>query len=580
MKERETWKNGKEFLFSCIGVSVGLGNIWRFPYICYRNGGGAFLVPYFLFLAMVGIPQLLLQFSYPQYSSSGPAKAWVCCPLFKGIGYAMILTNSAVAIYYNVIIAWTLYYLVNCFTLHLPWSSCDNIWNTENCYSRTYGLASMTGNTSSYNTSIPEDQNLKTNVTLSSNDSKTATEEFWTYNVLQLTDGIETMGTLRWQLLLCNFSVCVIVFLCVFKGIKLSGKIMYVAATVPYLFLTILLVRGLTLDGALMGLRYYFIPRWAELLRPSVWFDAASQVMYSLGFGTADHIILASHNKFHHNMYRDAMIVPVVDAFTSLFSGCVIFVTLGYMSSTFQLDIDKVVTDGPGIAFMVFPEALSTLPFSQIWSTLFFLTLLMVGLDSRIVQVQVLTGSLGDLCPGLFRSRVSWTSAGVCLVAFVLGVPFVYQGGMYVLQLVDWYIASVAFLLIVLLESSVLAWLYGSHRLSEDIAVMIGYPIPKFWQVFWRFITPCCILVVWVMGLVKHKPVTFGGQAYPAWSVGVGWIISLVPLMPLIGNIILTLLKHEGNTMQRLQKSIKPLPEWTKNLRSDQNSEQNGDILL
>ncbi|XP_069113462.1 sodium- and chloride-dependent GABA transporter 1-like [Argopecten irradians] len=577
MKERETWKNGLEFLFSCIGVSVGLGNIWRFPYICYKNGGGAFLVPFFLFLAMIGIPQILLQFSYPQYCSSGPAKAWMCCPLFKGVGYAMILTNTVIALYYNVIIAWTLYYFVHCFSLRLPWSNCDNTWNTANCYSRT--SLTGTGSDTLYNKSVSIGPSNGTNATIPLEDSKTATEEFWTNNVLQLTDGIETMGGIRWQLLLCNLGVCVILFFCVFKGIKLSGKIMYVAATVPYVFLTVLLVRGLTLDGAWTGLKYYFIPRWEELLRPSVWYDAASQVIFSMGFGTADHIILASHNKFHHNIYRDAMIVPAVDAFTSLFAGCVIFVTLGYMSTTFNLNIKNVVADGPGIAFMIFPEALSTLPFPQIWSSLFFLTLLVVGLDSRIVMVQVLTGSLADINPKLFRSRVSWTSAAVCSVTFIFGIPFVYQGGMYILQLFDWYIASVSLLLIVFLESSVLAWLYGSGNLSEDISVMIGYPIPKFWQVFWRFITPGCVLVVWIMSLVQHKPVTYGGAPYPYWSIGVGWIIALVPLLPLVGNIILTLLNQQGGARQRFLRSIMPLPEWTKNLRLDQ-QEQNADSLL
>ncbi|XP_060085605.1 sodium- and chloride-dependent GABA transporter 1-like [Ylistrum balloti] len=582
MKDRETWKNGLEFLFSCIGVSVGLGNIWRFPYICYKNGGGAFLVPYFLFLTMIGIPQLLLQFSYPQYSSSGPAAAWACCPLFKGIGYAMIVTNSVISLYYNVIIAWTLYYLVNSFSIHLPWTTCNNTWNTGNCYTRTYELEAMTRNTSNllYNMSVSEEWKLETKVTEMSGDRKTATEEFWAYNVLELSDGVETMGQIRWQLLLCNFSVCLLLYLCVFKGIKLSGKIMYVAATVPYIFLTVLLVRGLMLNGAWLGLKYYFVPRWEELLRPSVWFDAAAQVIFSLGFGTADHIILASHNKFHHNIYRDAMIVPIVDAVTSLFSGCVIFVTLGYMSSTFNLDIQKVVSDGPGIAFMVFPEALSTLPLPQIWSVLFFLTLLLVGMDSRVVMVQVLTGSLADLKPELFRSRVSLTSAVVCLLTFVFGIPFIHQGGMYVLQLVDWYIASVALLLIVFLESSVLSWIYGSQRLHEDIAVMIGYHIPKLWQVFWKFVTPICILIIWIMSLVKHRPVTYGGKTYPSWSIGVGWVIALVPLLPLVGNIIFIPLQHEGNLKQRLQKSVKPLPEWRKNDRLHLSSSQNGDILL
>ncbi|XP_021366417.1 sodium- and chloride-dependent glycine transporter 1-like isoform X2 [Mizuhopecten yessoensis] len=542
-KKRETWKNGKEFMFSCIGVSVGLGNIWRFPYICYKNGGGAFLIPYFLFMAILAIPQQILQFSYPQFSSMGPAKAWVCCPLFK---------------------AWILYYFGSCFTAHLPWTSCSNAWNTENCYSRV-----LPYNTTTTNTSLTSHNVSSLTGIVPHSTAKTATEEFWQYKVLELTDNIEDMGQIRWTLLLCNVAVSTIVFFCVFRGIKMSGKIMYVAASIPYIFLTILLIRGLTLEGAGQGLRYYFIPRWEELLNLSVWSDAAVQVIYSAGFAAADLVTLSSYNDFHHNLYRDAMIIPLVDAFTSLFAGCVIFVTLGYMATTFNVDIQDVVADGPGIAFMIFPEAISTLPIPQLWSALFFFTLFTVGLDSRIVHLQVVNGALADVYPHVFRSKVKMTSAAVCILTTIIGIPYVYQGGMFVVQLVDWYIASVGSLLIILLESSVLAWIYGSERLSKDIELMVGYPIPRFWQFFWKFITPITTFFIWVVSLVKHRPVTYGAMSYPVWSIGVGWIIAITPLLPLAVNMIYTLAKHPGGLMQRLRESVKPLPNWTKNMDED-----------
>ncbi|XP_060075552.1 sodium- and chloride-dependent glycine transporter 2-like [Ylistrum balloti] len=580
-KKRETWKNGKEFMFSCIGVSVGLGNIWRFPYICYKNGGGAFLIPYFLFMTIIALPQQMLQFSYPQFSSLGPAKAWVCCPLFKGIGYAMIVVNVVISVYYNVIICWVLFYFGTCFTGRLPWTSCDNDWNTEQCYSRVLPFNSSTtianltspnelyGNSSVFNRSI-----------LSSGIAKTSTEEFWEYKVLELTENIDNIGGIRWTLLLCNAAVSTAVFLCVFRGIKMSGKIMYVAASIPYVLLTILLIKGLTLEGAGKGLRYYFIPRWGELRKLSVWSDAAVQVIYSAGFAAADLVTLSSYNDFHHNLYRDAIIIPLVDAFTSLFAGCVIFVTLGYMSTTFNMDIQDVVADGPGIAFMIFPEAISTLPVPQLWSALFFFTLFTVGLDSRIVHLQVINGAMADVYPDIFRSNLKLTSAAVCILTTIFGIPYVYQGGMYVVQLVDWYMASVACLLLIILESSVLAWIYGSERLSEDISLMVGFPIPRLWQFFWKYVTPLTTSFIWIVSLVKHRPVTYGGMSYPVWSIGVGWIIAVTPLMPLVINIVYSLLKHPGNLTQRLRESIKPQREWTKNKEEDLKSQQTDQVAM
>ncbi|PRD37328.1 UNVERIFIED_CONTAM: Sodium-dependent proline transporter [Trichonephila clavipes] len=152
-KERGNWSNGIEFLLSCLSYAVGLGNIWRFPYLCYRNGGGAFLIPYVIMLIFVGLPLFFLELSFGQYASEGPITIWKISPLFQelqgfkeiegnssskfvcklGIGYAMFLMSTLVGIYYNMILAWALFYLISSLRSTLPWSSCDNWWNTVAC---------------------------------------------------------------------------------------------------------------------------------------------------------------------------------------------------------------------------------------------------------------------------------------------------------------------------------------------------------------------------------------------------------------------------------------------------------------
>ncbi|XP_033763496.1 sodium- and chloride-dependent betaine transporter-like [Pecten maximus] len=287
-------------------------------------------------------------------------------------------------------------------------------------------------------------------------------------NVLQLTEGIQTLGTIRWELLLGELATSIVIFLCLFKGIHSSGKVMYVMATIPYVFLTALLIRGFTLPGSLQGLKYYMVPRWEELLKLSVWVDAAAQTFYSLSLPSGALIVLASHNKFHNNIYRDAIIIPMFDAFTSWFAGCVIFVTLGYMAQKANLSMEDVIDQGPGVAFIVYPEALSTLQLPQLWSALFFLMLFTVGLDSQIVQIQILYTGLTDKWPSTFGRHGLLTLAVILVISGVCGIVFVTQGGMYVVQLTDWYLSSVSILLLVGTEVIVLAWIYGYFRPNLD----------------------------------------------------------------------------------------------------------------
>ncbi|XP_060068556.1 sodium- and chloride-dependent glycine transporter 2-like [Ylistrum balloti] len=549
--KRGNWNSWYEYLFSCIGCLVGLGNIWRFPYVCYKNGGGAFLIPYFFFMAVSALPLMLLEISFSQFSNLGPGKVWICCPLFKGIGYGMVTLTGLVSIYYNVILAWTLYYFGMSFSSVLPWSHCDNEWNSPDCYTRMgFVNNSVTDNVTQ--TAINRTVNRS---------AITSSEEFWQRNVLDISDSIDTMGGIRWQLGLTLLAAWLAVFLCLIKGIKTSGKVAYVAATIPYVFLLTLFIRGMTLPGSTDGLLFYLIPRWSDLGKLSVWGDAAVQMFYSAGIGWGGMATLASYNSFNNNCYRDAMLLPLVDALTSWFAGMVIFATLGYMANQAGVHIGDVVASGPGIAFMVYPEALSTLPLPQLWSSLFFLMLFTVGLDSQMVHVQTITGMFTDNFP-IFRSRNTILTACVCLIGFLLGIPCIMQGGIYVLTLIDWYCASVSVMFLALLEVTVIAWIYGCDRLLKDIEMMIGYKPNPLWNVMLRFIAPAVIVFISVFSAVKLEPVEYAKQSYPDWSVGVGWIIAIAALVPIPMSMFRELYIRKGGMMERIRASTQPSPDW------------------
>ena len=223
-------KSHKNILVACIltGLSVGLGNVWRFPYLCYRNGGAVFLIPYFIMLLLIGMPMIFMEIVLGQFSSCSPMTVWSICPLFKGVGYAVVILSSLCCMYYNTVIAWTLYYLFSSFTQDLPWGTCDNTWNTPRCVIEHVDKNDWINSTAS---------NVLINISHSNVflNSTSPSEEFWSNHVLEISSGIEEIGKMRWPLLGCLTLAWIIVFLCLINGIKSSGKVVYITALFPYL---------------------------------------------------------------------------------------------------------------------------------------------------------------------------------------------------------------------------------------------------------------------------------------------------------------------------------------------------------
>jgi len=273
-ENRGSWDNPIEFLLSCLGFAVGLGNIWRFPYLCYRNGGGAFLIPYIVSLIFMGLPVFLFEMGAGQFSNEGPIAVWKMCPLFQGIGYGMCFLSLYIGTYYNIILSWAFFYIFSSFTSSLPWASCDNPWNTEACRRFDSKNCTELGGimTNQQECVFQKDVTIDVwkNISETARNAKMPSDEFFHNFMLDISNGIHDIGEVRLELAGCLLLAWTLVYCALWKGIKSFGKLVYFTALFPYCILIILLVRAATLPGYMDGISFYLTPKWEKLLEINV----------------------------------------------------------------------------------------------------------------------------------------------------------------------------------------------------------------------------------------------------------------------------------------------------------------------
>uniref|UniRef100_A0A8C4GR94 Transporter n=1 Tax=Dicentrarchus labrax TaxID=13489 RepID=A0A8C4GR94_DICLA len=486
--QREKWASKLDFVLSVAGGFVGLGNVWRFPYLCYKNGGGAFLIPYFIFLFGGGLPVFFLEVALGQFTSEGGITCWEkLCPIFTGIGYASIVIVSLLNIYYIVILAWGLYYLFQCFQPELPWAKCNQPWNTDRCIEDTYR------------------KNKSLWVAANASNFTSPVTEFWEHNVLGISNGIEDIGPVKWDLALCLLLVWVICFFCIWKGVKSTGK---------------------------------------------VWIDAGTQIFFSYAICLGAMTSLGSYNKYKYNCYRDCLLLGALNSGTSFVSGFAIFSVLGFMAQEQGVDIADVAESGPGLAFIAYPKAVTMMPFPTVWAVLFFIMLLLLGLDSQFVEVEGQITSLVDLYPSFLRKgyRREVFIAIICCISYLLGLAMVTKGGMYVFQLFDYYAASgVCLLWVAFFECIAVAWVYGVDNFYDALEDMMGYR-PNAWMKWsWTVITPLLCMGCFIFSLVKYKPLTYNKvYKYPDWAVGIGWTLALASMICIPMVVVIKIIRSDG----------------------------------
>lgn len=487
---RERWPSHHSFLLAAMGAAIGLGNLVRFPTVVQENGGGVFMVAYAVAVLLLGIPILLLEFSYGQRFQTGVGDAFKQIrPALVGVGWVMVAGSFLICSYYNMIMAWSLRFLAASFESPPPWEG-----RAQDYFDHTILELPRPAAGSGADPSIDD------------------TSALVGWNVFAV--------TLAWAL----------TFGAVHSGIKSSSKVVWVTVPLPFVLLLLLLVRGVTLEGAGTGIEYYLRPDMTKIFEPRVWTEAFSQIFFSISVASGVMPSFASFNRRGNNVWRDTLVVGLSNSFFSVVAGFAVFSVLGHMAWKNDTDVESVVRSGYGLAFVAFPEALATLPAASFFSVCFFLMLLTLGIDSAFALTEASINVLRDFFGRRHERRIA---AGVCAAGWLTSLLYATDGGYFFLEVVDHAVATYLLLPVGLAECVAVAWVYGAAKFAGEMERDTGVKMSRRWRYLWLYVSPGLIVVAFFGALVDDiaDPVRDPyGNAYPGWATAVGFFIALAPI--------------------------------------------------
>ncbi|RNA18280.1 Sodium- and chloride-dependent glycine transporter 2 [Brachionus plicatilis] len=542
---RKEWSNPIEFLMTCIGFAVGLGNVWRFPYLCFKNGGSAFVIAFLSMLFIIGLPLFFLEISLAQYSKFGPLEIWKAVPMVRGIGICSLLIACIISLYYNILIAYSLIYAISSFLPTLPWTKCGFYWNNAKCCVASSTIKNISG--------------VLTSVSDCSFDSESPAKQYFNNYVLNISNGIEELGEINWKVAVSLLVCWLLIFLSLSKGVQSLGKVSYLTAIFPYVMIIALIIRGVTLEGAMNGIEYFILKINTEKLKSlETWVDAANQVYFCLSISQGGLYTLGRHNSFNYNHQRTSTIVAILDGFTGILAGLAIFSVLGYMSHKTGIEVKDLAVGGPGLSFIVYPEALSLMPFPWIWCIFFFLMMITIGFGSILSWMECVLDSGTEILKKHINSEKKKTifRLSVCMLFFLLGLLMATRSGLYIQNFLDFFVTGYPVLICAALESFSIGWIYGVKRLKEDIKLMLGHYPNIYWVVCYKILTPLGTFAAVLLSLIANSKISLNDYQYPMWSQIVGYIIVVLVLSP-IPIFFIVSVKRIG-----LKNILKPEKDW------------------
>ncbi len=480
-QNREQWGSKMGFILAAVGSAVGLGNIWRYPYLLYSNGGGAFLIPYFFAILTAGIPLLLLEYGMGhKFRGSTPLSFARANKKWEWLGWWPSLTSFAILTYYTLILSWAINYV---------FLSVGQAWGED-------------------------------------------TNAFFFNEFLKVSSGPFSFAGMRWSIFFGIVAVWFINWIVCYKGIS-GGIEKFSKVLLPTLIgiMVIIVIRGVTLPGAALGLNKLFTPDWSKVMEPKVWIDAYGQVFFSLSLAMGIMVTYSSYLPKKSDINNSAFMTAFANCGFEFLAAIGIFGILGFMATSQGVPIEDVASQSIGLAFVVFPKVFSMMgPLGTVFGVLFFACLVFAGLTSCVSLTEAFASAVMDKT-GLDRKKiVTFVSlGGFCLSSF-----YATGAGLYFLDIVDAFINSYSIVVVGLIEAIVVGWLLGTHVIRKHTNSVSLFSIGTWWDFMIKFVTPAVLTYMLIQSIIREINTPYGGYSMSALLV-FGWgVVAVIIIVSVI----------------------------------------------
>ncbi len=473
-QKRDQWGSKAGFILAAIGSAVGLGNIWRYPYVLYSNGGGAFLIPYFFAILTAGIPLMIMEYGLGHKFKGSPPLAFARAnKKWEWLGWWPSINSFIILTYYTLILSWAVNYLYLSFTQ--AWGSDPN--------------------------------------------------SFFFKDFLKMTDSPFKLGGFVWPVFvgvtiiwLLNWFVC---YKGVSGGIEKLNKILLPTLVIAMI---IIVIRGVTLPGASLGLNKLFTPDWSKVLEPKVWIAAYGQVFFSLSLAMGIMITYSSYLPKKTDINNSAFMTAFANCGFEFLAAIGVFGILGYMASTQGVGVDKVASQGIGLAFVAFPKVFTVMGgIGKLFGVLFFVCLVFAGITSSISLVEASSSALIDKTGASRKKVVSL----VCLVGYAISIVYSTGAGLYFLDIIDNFVNSYGIVTVGLLEAITIGWLFGASKIREHTNPISYFSVGKWWNVMVKFVTPLILTFMIISNVINEIMKPYGGYSQKA-LIAFGWSVVII----------------------------------------------------
>ena len=474
--EKSVWDSNIAFVLAMIGSAVGLGNIWRFPNVLYSNGGGSFMIPYIVSLFILGISFVLVEYAVGfKFKTSLSKIFFTIKSRLEPIAWFIILVVFLITTYYVCVVAWDLIYVA--LSLTKAWGANPDL--------------------------------------------------FFTVSVLHASDSLSGITAIVPWVFISVFLVWLSSWAIVQKDLNEGiGKVSKILLPVLVLIVIVIVAFSLTLPGASIGYTQIFTPDWSALTNLNVWLAAFGQIVFSLSLGMSIALTYASYLPEDSKLTDNALIVAFSNSGFEVFNAIGIFSILGFMTLTSGIPFNELVTEGTGLAFVVFPKVFNVMgPWASVIGPLFFLCILFAGLTSLIALLEVASFAISEKFG--FSRRKSATL--VCVVGFCISCLFATAAGSYLLGIFDAFLNNFALLFGVFLECIIFGWIYNFDELVEVLNSHSSIQMDPFWKIIIKYILPVCIFVLWAQGV--YSTILTGDTTSHMIMLALAIVLVVVPIV-------------------------------------------------